>query len=40
MNTKAIFHCGGGSNLILGTGMENQIFKLMWNYNFQIYMHI
>ena len=28
MNTKAIFHCGGGSNLILGTVMENQIFIL------------
>ena len=28
MNTKAFFHCGGGSNLILGTGMENQIFFL------------
>ena len=28
MNTKAIFHCGGWSNLILGTGMENQIFIL------------
>ena len=28
MNTKAIFHCGGQSNLILGTGMENQIFIL------------
>ena len=28
MNTKAIFHCGGGSNLILGTGMETQIFIL------------
>ena len=28
MNTKAIFHFGGGSNLILGTGMENQIFIL------------
>ena len=28
MNSKAIFHCGGGSNLILGTGMENQIFIL------------
>ena len=26
MNTKAFFPCGGGSNLILGTGMENQIF--------------
>ena len=28
MNTKAIFHIGGGSNLILGTGRENQIFIL------------
>ena len=28
MNTKAIFHCGGRSNLILGTGIENQIFIL------------
>ena len=28
MNTKAIFPCGGGSNLILGTGSENQIFFL------------
>ena len=28
MNTKAFFPCGGGSNLILGTGMENQIFFL------------
>ena len=26
MNTKAFCSCGGGSNLILGTGMENQIF--------------
>ena len=26
MNTKAFFPCGGGSNLILGTGIENQIF--------------
>ena len=25
MNTKAFFPCGGGSNLILGTAMENQI---------------
>ena len=24
----AFFCCGGGSNLILGTGMENQIFIL------------
>ena len=26
MNTKAFFPCGGGSNLILGTASENQIF--------------
>ena len=26
MSTKALFLCGGGSNLILGTDMENQIF--------------
>ena len=25
MNTKALFPCGGGSSLILGTGTENQI---------------
>ena len=28
MNTKALFPCGGGSNLILGTGIENQILFL------------
>ena len=28
MNTKALFPFGGGSNLILGTGTENQIFIL------------
>ena len=28
MNIKAFFPCGGGSNLILGTGSENQIFFL------------
>ena len=28
MNTKAFFPCGGESNLILGTGTENQIFFL------------
>ena len=28
MNTKALFPCGGGSNLILGTGTENQTFIL------------
>ena len=26
MNTKALFPCGGGSNLSLGTGKGNQIF--------------
>ena len=29
MTTKAFFHCGGRSNLILGIGMENQIFILI-----------
>ena len=28
MNIKAFFPCGGGSNLILGIGTENQIFFL------------
>ena len=28
MSTKAFFPCGGRSNLILGTGMDNQIFIL------------
>ena len=28
MSTKALFPCGGGSNLILGTGIENLIFFL------------
>ena len=28
MNTKAFFPCGGGSNFILETGTENQIFFL------------
>ena len=28
MNTKALFPCGGGSNLILGTGTENKVFIL------------
>ena len=28
MNTKAFFLCWKGSNLILGTGIENQIFIL------------
>ena len=29
MSTKAFCRCGGGSNLILGTGTENQIFILI-----------
>ena len=28
MSTIAFFPCEGGSNLILGTGMENQMFIL------------
>ena len=28
MNTKALLPCGAGSNLILGTGTENQMFIL------------
>ena len=28
MSAKALFPCGGRPNLILGTGMENQIFIL------------
>ena len=28
MNSKALFPCGGGSNLILGIGTESQIFIL------------
>ena len=26
MNTKVLLHCGGGSNLILGTGRGKKIF--------------
>ena len=29
MSAKAFCPCGGGSNLILGTGTENQIFILI-----------
>ena len=29
MSTKAFFPCGGGSNLFLGIGTENQIFILI-----------
>ena len=28
MSIKALFPCGGGSNIILGTGTENEIFIL------------
>ena len=28
MNTRVLFPCGGGSNLILGTGTEHQIIIL------------
>ena len=28
MNTRAFFPCGAGLHLILGTGIENQIFFL------------
>ena len=28
MSTKELFPCGGGSNLILGSGTEDQIFLL------------
>ena len=28
MTTNVLFPCGGGSNLILGTGTENEIFIL------------
>ena len=28
MSSKALFPCGGGSNLSLGTGTENQMFIL------------
>ena len=28
MSTKAFLPCGGGSTLILGTGMESEIFIL------------
>ena len=37
MNTKALFPCGGGSNLILGTGMENQTFILITPAAYQVF---
>ena len=30
MNTKAFFPCGGGSNLILGTGTETKYMSTEW----------
>ena len=37
MSTKAFFPCGGGSNLILGTGTENQIFILRTSATFKFF---
>ena len=43
MSTKELFPCGGGSNLILGTGTENQIFFLRTqvaiNFFYQIFQN-
>ena len=38
MNTKALFPCGGESNSILGTGMENQIFILRTPANIKFFI--
>ena len=40
MSTKAFFPCEGGSNLILGTGMENQIFILRTPDAIKFFHHI
>ena len=40
MSTKAFFPCGGGSNLILGTGTENQIFFLQTPATFKFFHQI
>ena len=40
MSTKAFFPCGEGSNLILGTGMENQIFILRTPANIKFFHQI
>ena len=40
MSTKAFFHCGGGSNLVLGTGMENQIFILITPVTIKVFHQI
>ena len=40
MSTKAFFPCGGGSNLILGTGTENQICILRTPATFKFFHQI
>ena len=40
MNTKALFPCGVGSNLILWTGIENQIFFLRTRASINFYHKI
>ena len=37
MNTKVLFPFGGGSNLILGTGTENQIFILRISSQYKLF---
>ena len=37
MNTKSFFLCWEGSNLILGTGKENQIFILKNSSHYQVF---
>ena len=34
MNTKVLLHCGGGSNLILGTGREKNFLTTQAAINF------
>ena len=40
MSTKAFCTCGGGSNLILGTGTENQIFILITPADINYFHHV
>ena len=40
MNIKAFLPCGGGSNLILETGSENQIFFLRTEANVNFFHKI
>ena len=40
MNMKAFFLCGGGSNLILRTGRENQMFFLRISVNIKCFHQI